>query len=198
MFTGIISTTAKLVSMQYSLQGCTIRLPRQKGWKLRSGDSLAVNGICSTIVRPTAALWTLEYMPETLRKTTVRDWNEGQSVHLERPLALQDLISGHLVTGHIDTTATVTRRVRKIGESVLWFTLSSDMRYVFPKGSITIDGVALTIVDVRGKQFSVHLIPETRTRTHLAELDIGSKINVEFDAIAKMVERFVRTNSSRA
>lgn len=161
-----------------------IEIPKSS--RLKLGESVSVDGICSTVAKLRGTAFEVEYMPETLKRTTVGFFTKGTQVNLERSLRLGDRLDGHFVQGHIDTTGEV-REVRRIGGSVVlkislsvWY-----KKFIAEKGSITLNGVSLTVVDVRKNDFSVSLVDYTLRHTNLRNLKKGDKVNLEVDMIAR-------------
>jgi riboflavin synthase len=159
----------------------------------RHGDSIAVNGVCLTVVGQESDSFTADVMRETLSRSSLGALAAGDAVNLERAARLDARIGGHLVQGHVDGTA----EVHSISPSDNWtlvrFSLPAELaRYVVEKGSITVDGVSLTVVDASDDSFSVSLIPETLAATTLGSRDLGDIVNLEVDAIAKYVERLMQ------
>jgi riboflavin synthase len=152
------------------------------------GDSIAVDGVCLTVVELDDGVFAADVMAETLRRTTLGGFGPGQPVNLERALAADGRFGGHIVQGHIDGVAPLAAR----DGGDLAFALPSGMsRYVAAKGSIALNGVSLTVVAVEGDVFSVSLIPATLEATTLGGLRVGQTVNVELDIVAKYVERLV-------
>ena len=161
--------------------------------ELEVGDSVAVNGVCLTATGVRRKRFSATAMAETEARSTVGSLKKGSRVNLELPARLSDRLGGHLVQGHVDGVATVIRMEEDGSARRLWFTAGSDLlRYMVPKGSVTLDGVSLTIVDVGETSFEVALIPHTLGATTLGALKVGSAVNVEADVIAKYVERLTR------
>jgi riboflavin synthase len=156
----------------------------------RPGDSIAVNGVCLTVVNLDGEVFTADVIGETLRRSSLGPARTGDRLNLERAAKLGDRLGGHLVQGHVDATGTVLSRT----ESDSWELIRIGMptalaRYVVEKGSITVDGVSLTVIEAGIKDFSVGLIPTTRELTTLGTRRVGELVNLEADVIAKYVER---------
>ncbi|ADD28016.1 riboflavin synthase [Meiothermus ruber] len=159
----------------------------------RLGDSVAVSGVCLTVVELGSEGFAVELAQETLRRTA-RRWEVGQRVNLERALALGDRLGGHLVTGHVDGRARVVRINREMGAWDVWLEVPQELtRYIAPKGSVALDGVSLTVAGVEGNRFWVTLIPHTLEVTTLKELAEGDEVNLEVDLLARYLERLVST-----
>ena len=186
MFTGIIRATGKVRGIKPAKQSLLIKISKPSSWKFRDGDSVAVNGICSTIQKTDRNYFDIEYMPETLKKTSVRYWEKGEVLNLEPPLRLGDRLGGHFLEGHIDITGRVAS-VKKIGDSkVLKVQLQGGYkRLIVPKGSIALDGVSLTVAQVKDNWFSVALVSYTLKKSNLDQLRYGDWVNLEFDLIGK-------------
>lgn len=159
---------------------------------LRVGDSIAVNGVCLTATRTSRKRFTTEAMSETVNLTTLGELRKGSKVNLELAAKVSDRLGGHIVQGHVDGVAEVIRAEEDDGARRIWLSAPTDLlRYMVPKGSVTIDGVSLTLVEVGRTAFQVALIPHTLQTTGLGVLKTGSKVNVEVDVLAKYVERLV-------
>jgi riboflavin synthase len=159
-----------------------------EGWKLSSGQSIAVDGVCSTVVEVGAGVFMVEYMRETMAKTTAGNYQEGSKVNLERSLTLQDFIDGGLVSGHVDATGAIEEIVILGETKEMVISFSAELKkYITPKGSIVVNGVSLTVVDTQGNSFRVALIPYTLEYTNLALLEEGSLVNIEVDMLARYV-----------
>ncbi len=193
MFTGIIRHVGAVRQIRPSAGGkrLTVDLgPLAEG--LRVGESVAVSGACLTASAIGGAEVDFDVVAETLSKTTLGDLHVASRVNLERSLRLSDALDGHLVQGHVDGVAKV-RTVRGDGRHVIELAAAKDLTgQMAPKGSICIDGVSLTLVDVSQAAFSVALIPTTLAETTLGELVVGAKVNVETDVIAKYVLMHLR------
>jgi riboflavin synthase len=192
MFTGLIETTAEICGRDSSGQAGKLRLrPRKKLENLAPGESIAVNGACLTL-ESWDADGTLEFhtLEETLKRSNLGSIRIGGTVNLERALRAGDRLGGHIVTGHIDTTARFLG-MRKQGDDVEYrVALPDELKvYMAPKGSICLDGVSLTLVDIAADSFSVHLIPVTLEETALGERREGDIINLEADLLGKYVYR---------
>src|SRR5690606_18952637 len=159
---------------------------------LRPGDSVAVNGVCVTVIDPRPDGFTVDVMPETLRRSTLGELRPGQGVNLERALPAGGRLDGHIVQGHVDGVGTIASRTPGPRWDDVTITLSRDLaRYVAEKGSIAVDGVSLTVTEAGDDSFGVSLIPTTLEVTTLGELRPGSRVNLEVDVIAKYVERLL-------
>jgi len=156
------------------------------------GESIALNGVCLTVVGRGEGFFAVEAGAETLAKTTIGGWRVGQRVHLERALALGDRLGGHLVLGHVDGVGRVAESRAEQGGWLLEIEAPPEVEpFLLPKGSVAVDGVSLTVNRVTGSDFSVFLIPETLKRTTLPELREGSEVNLEADILGKYVARLL-------
>lgn len=196
MFTGIVQGTAKVVSIEKKekFQTHVLELPGELGLGLTIGASVAHNGCCLTVTKIESSQVSFDLMQETLRLTNLGQVEVGEQVNIERAAKFGDEIGGHTMSGHISGVATLVDIVATANNKTLWFELpSQQMKYVLPKGFIGLDGCSLTIGEVSGHRFNVHLIPETLQRTLFGVKPIGALINVEFDpqtqAIVDTVER---------
>ncbi|RMF90974.1 MAG: riboflavin synthase, partial [Nitrospinota bacterium] len=163
------------------------------------GESIAVNGVCLTVVDCATASFQVEVSPETLRRTNLGALRVGDGVNLERALRLGDRLGGHYVTGHIDGTGTVTHKVAE--GNALNYTIrtgSEILRYIVAKGSIAVDGISLTVVSVGEASFSVTIIPHTARMTTLGKKGPGDTVNIECDLLGKYVEKFLRNGRREA
>ena len=164
--------------------------------ELKRGDSVAVNGVCLTATSTGRRRFTTEAMQETISLTTIGQLRKGQKVNLELAARLQDRIGGHLVQGHVDGMAKAVRLEPDEGSRRIWFEADDELlRYMVPKGSVTIDGVSLTLVEVGRSTFQVAIIPHTLQETTLGALAREDKVNVEVDVLAKYVERLVKPDA---
>lgn len=194
MFTGLVEERGTIVSVDELSDSVrlTVRGPLVTS-DAGHGDSIAVNGVCLTVVANEDGAFTADVMRETLVRSSLGSLGAGDPVNLERAARLDARIGGHLVQGHVDGTA----EVQEISPSENWtlvrFALPHDLaRYVVEKGSITVDGVSLTVVEAGDDFFTVSLIPETLSATTLGSRSIGDLVNLEVDAIAKYVERLMQ------
>ena len=186
MFTGIISNTAAIKDVQERGSGRSVRIDKPQRWKLRVGQSISIDGICSTVTNISKSYFEVEYMPETLRKTTVSTFAIGRRVNLERSLTLKDAVDGHLVQGHIDAVGKIAK-IEKEGDSALYTVTIAEFleKYVALHGSISLNGVSLTVARKRRGTFTVALIPLTLQHTNLGLSRVGSLVNIEVDLLAR-------------
>jgi riboflavin synthase len=159
---------------------------------VRLGDSIAVNGCCLTVAAVEDGVWTADVMQETLDKTSLLGVGPGDRVNLERAVTAGTRLGGHIVQGHVDGVGTVVRRTPSEHWELVEVSLPESLsRYLVDKGSVTVDGVSLTVVEAGADSFTVSLIPETLARTTLGFRSPGDRVNLEVDVIAKYVERLL-------
>lgn len=193
MFTGIIEELGSVAAIED--QGDAVRLsvtgPLVAG-DARLGDSICVNGCCLTVASRDEATFTADVMRETLDKTSLGMLEVGAEVNLERAVTPQMRLGGHLVQGHVDATGEVVARTPSEHWEVVEIAIPASLgRYLVPKGSITVDGISLTVVEVTDTSFTVSLIPETLARTTLGFRQPGERVNLEVDVIGKYVEKML-------
>ena len=193
MFTGIIQEIGTVTGVARRAGGIviTVRAPGAAK-ELRIDDSVAVNGVCQTVVRCTGDAFEVEAVEETLRKTTLGSLAHGAAVNLELALRVGDRLGGHLVQGHVDCVGEVAG-VEKRPMSWMVHVQFPDTfaRYIIPVGSIAVDGISLTVASIEGSSFVVSVIPHTLEKTTLADVVAGQRVNLEFDLIGKYLERLM-------
>ncbi|HMO91764.1 MAG TPA: riboflavin synthase [Pirellulaceae bacterium] len=194
VFTGIVERTGTVVEMLQQPVGCRIRVETHFGSEdIPIGGSVAVNGCCLTVVESKGGIQTFEAGNETLSKTNLGSLTAGALVNLERGMRLDGRLDGHLVTGHVDAVGVLVERVDDHNWSTFWFEVPQELtRQMAAKGSVTVNGVSLTLVDVEDTRFSIALIPHTLQVTNLGQLQLGDLVNVETDLLAKYIERQLR------
>ena len=186
MFTGIIEQTAKVRSIQARGTGVRVSIEKPTGWKLSIGQSISINGVCSTVVTHTVRAFEVDYMPETLLKTTVRTLGKGSLVNLERSLVYGARIEGHIVQGHVDATVEVASIALQGASRLVVFRIPVALKKcVALHGSITVNGVSLTVARLSAGVCTVALIPHTLVHTNLGLLAEGSRVNIEVDYLAR-------------
>ena len=192
MFTGLVADLGEIVRVEHSSEGVRLHVATQLGPQIGEGDSVSVNGVCLTATAVEGALFSTDVMNETLRRTSLDEIREGTAVNLELAMSPTDRFGGHIVQGHVDGVGQITgvapdgfsRRVTIAAPEQV-------MRYVVHKGSITVDGISLTVAETDGRSFTVSLIPETLERTNLGAAEPGTTVNLEVDVVAKYVERLI-------
>ena len=194
MFTGIVTDLAEIVSVQHTPQRGT-RFDVKTRYDLKDvpiGASIAHNGVCLTVIDIKSDIYCVEVSEETLSKTTLGDWRAGRKINLERPLALGDELGGHMVSGHVDGVGRLVSQVPDGASQRLVFQAPDALaKYIASKGSVTVDGVSLTVNEVDGATFGVNIIPHTQEVTTLGLLAPGDKVNLEIDLIARYVARLM-------
>ena len=199
MFTGIVEELGVVEALvdQGDAVRLTVRGPHVT-LDAGLGDSIAVNGCCLTVAERDQETFTADVMRETLEKTSLGALAPGDRVNLERAVTPQTRLGGHIVQGHVDGTGQLLSRTPSEHWEVVTISLPTDIaRYLVPKGSITVDGVSLTVVDVTPDGFTVSLIPETLARTTLGLKQAGDPVNLEVDVIAKYVERLLDPTTTK-
>jgi riboflavin synthase len=193
VFSGIVETTSPVLGISNARQQRILTIRKPQAWKLQDGESVSIEGVCSTVQSFDRNSFRVVYMPETLRKTTLGELKTGDAVNLERCLTLQSLIGGHLVQGHVDTTARI-KSIHNEGEARLYtFQLPSRFfRYIVPKGSIAVDGISLTVVEATRSTFLCSLLAYTLNHTTLGGKRPGRQVNIEVDILGKYIERLLK------
>ncbi|RFC43248.1 MAG: riboflavin synthase [Verrucomicrobia bacterium] len=195
MFTGIITHLGTV--LRPTSTGLEIGTPREFLVRVTKGESIAVNGTCLTVVRRRPTAFTVAVIPETFRRTQLGSLRAGSRVNLERPMTAQSFLSGHLVQGHVDGTARLRRITRQGNSRVLAFVLPAPLaRYIVEKGSIAVNGVSLTVMTATRSGFTVGIIPHTWEHTTLQALQVGDRVNIETDLVAKYVAKLFRKTAS--
>lgn len=195
MFTGIVEEIGTVQEIQWGANSCRLTIIAQVVLKdVKVGDSIAVNGICLTVTTFSATSFTVDVMPETLRKTSLHHLRSGGRVNLERALQVGGRLGGHFVSGHIDGVGEIMALTQE--DNALLITIDAPlqvMRYILPKGSVAIDGTSLTVVSCRDQSFVISLIPHTRSVTILGAKRVGESVNLEGDMIGKYVEKLLHS-----
>lgn len=197
MFTGIVTAMGTILAMKFvhAEMILSISVPHYLDDVL-IGDSICVNGCCLTVTEKSDTHFEASLSAETLQCTTFSHLSVGSPVNLEKSATLQQALGGHWVTGHVDATATVIEK-QSAGDSTIYlFSAPDDLsRYIAAKGSVTLDGVSLTVNRVEGKQFWVNVILHTKSHTTFKNLEEGGQMNMEVDVLARYVARFVETQT---
>jgi riboflavin synthase len=194
MFTGIIRKVSKIEKVSWQSGSLFVEIKIPKGWKVKLGESISINGVCSTVKKVSKNNFTVEWMPETVKKTTVGDFKKGTEVNLERSLRLGDLMDGHIVQGHIDCVGKIME-IKKVKQSIVMKIKIPKifMKFLAPKGSVSVDGISLTIVDSKKDWFTVSLVSYTLENTNLGKTKVGEKVNIEVDALAKYIFNILKS-----
>jgi riboflavin synthase len=193
MFTGLIETLGTVQRVEMEGAGCRLVVTAlDLAADMSIGDSLAVNGACLTVVERNGDNLHFQAGPETLLRTNLGELKSGDAANLERPLAVTDRLGGHFVQGHVDGLGRIVERIRQGDWELIWFSCSSELTaQMVSKGSVAVDGISLTIVDVVADRFSVALIPHTLTHTTLGHKGPGASVNIETDLLAKYVHKYL-------
>ncbi|MCY3721017.1 MAG: riboflavin synthase [Candidatus Poribacteria bacterium] len=199
MFTGIVEELGTIRSIQVKPQGATLEIQATDVLSdAKVGDSISVEGACLTIRFLTSETFTVDVSAETLRRTTLGERKIGEQVNLERPLRLSDRLGGHLVLGHVDEVATIRSWKDEGDASVMQVTMSRTTKpYIAYKGSITIDGVSLTVSNLLADAFEVTLIPHTKDVTTFGTKRNGAKVNLEVDIVARYLETLLKNTEAK-
>ena len=191
MFTGIISHIGKVKSFQNNQ--LLVKADRSLIKQVKNGDSVAVNGVCLTVIDKRADLFQVEVMPETLKRTALGGLKSGDIVNLELAMKAADRFAGHIVQGHIDGVATVKSIKQKGNSRLFTFEVPKQLgRYIVEKGSIAVNGISLTVIDASNKTFTVGIIPYTWKHTMLSGAKVGDRVNIEVDILAKYIDKLAR------
>lgn len=196
MFTGLIADVGSVSAIEREEEGATLTVDTSLAGGLSQGDSVAVNGVCLTAVQVGGESFRAQAMHETLARSSLGDLEVGSPVNVELALRPSDRLGGHIVQGHVDGVGTV-EDVREDGFAHVLAIQAPErlMRYLVHKGSVAVDGVSLTISDLREDGFAVSLIPETLTHTNLGAAAVGRRVNLEVDVLAKHVERLMEARA---
>lgn len=192
MFTGLITAQGQLeaiAALADPIYTIATNMPLDT---VAMGASIACNGVCLTVIRKTDKSFSVQLSRETLTKTTAADWQPGKRLNLERPLQAGDEFGGHFVSGHVDGVATLTGRQAEGDSWRLVFAAPAALqRFIAPKGSITIDGVSLTVNAVEDGTFGINIIPHTWQVTNFSTIAVGDKVNIEIDLLARYLDRLL-------
>ena len=199
MFTGIIESVGRIVSVEPRGGDVRMHIESADGYvsDVALGDSVAVGGICLTVREKTAQGFTAVLSVETLQATSSGGWAAGRRVNLEKALTPHKPLGGHLVSGHVDGVGRLIERHQEARSWRMQFEAPAGLaRYIARKGSITIDGISLTVNDVEGRAFGVNIIPHTLDQTTLGDLQPGDAVNLEVDLIARYLERLLQARET--
>ncbi|MBN1524033.1 MAG: riboflavin synthase [Spirochaetales bacterium] len=200
MFTGIIEETGIISSIQKTSDTWILEIEAKKVLEnTHIGDSIAVSGICLTVTTLFENRFTVDVSNETTNRSILRNASAGMKINLERALTLSSRLGGHLVSGHVDTTGTITKVEKHDASTVIFFRIPQQyLKYIVDKGSVCIDGISLTAVEPREDVFSVWVIPHTLSHTTLLSKKAGDTVNIECDMIAKYTEKLINNRNSEA
>jgi riboflavin synthase len=208
MFTGIVQSQAEVIAIITKNNAISLKIAVEHQYvqNLEAGASIAINGVCLTavefgVLNTEQSFIAFDVIDETLRVSNLADIEVGSKVNVERSLKVGDEIGGHMLSGHVHTQASVSKRIESPDNCTLSFALAVEyQKYIFAKGFISINGISLTLGTEVGEHFSVHLIPETLARTNLQNMVVGDKVNIEFDqqtmTIVETIERMKLNFSS--
>ncbi|CEO40092.1 riboflavin synthase [Photobacterium kishitanii] len=194
MFTGIIEAVGKISAL--TPKGADVSVTVDSGLldlaDVKLGDSIATNGVCLTVVKLTGKGYVADLSLETLNRTAFANYKAGQVVNLEKAMLATTRFGGHMVSGHIDAVAEVIER-QHIGRAIeFWIKVPPQLaKYISEKGSVAVDGISLTVNAVRGNEFKLTIVPHTAAETTMADFNVGRKINLEVDVIARYLERLM-------
>ena len=191
MFTGLIEILGTVTSVRSTGNGIRLALKPSNDYEVQLGDSISINGVCLTVTSFSGEL-SFDVSPETMKSTNLGELRVGDRVNLERALRLADRLGGHIVTGHVDDIGKIINR-KTVGEYTFYvFEASAEiLKYIVRKGSVAIDGISLTVVEIDERSFSVAIIPHTLTATIIGGKRAGDKVNLEVDIIGKYVEKLL-------
>lgn len=200
MFTGIIEEVGRIRSISKSGDGASIVIEAKRVLEdVKLGDSIATNGVCLTVNHFDRGSFRVDVMAETMRRSNLRNLMVGSRVNLERAVAVGDRLGGHIVSGHIDDVGIIRKHEKE--DNAVWLTIEPSpelMKYIILKGSITIDGVSLTVAHLDSNIFKVSIIPHTRDETTLIDKAMGELVNLECDIVGKYIERLLSFNTPKA
>ncbi len=192
MFTGLVADLGEITAIEHSAEGVVLRVSSRLATEVAEGDSISVNGVCLTATAVNGDSFSADVMNETLRLSSLAEAGPGLAVNLELAMRLEDRLGGHMVQGHVDGIGRVLAVVPDGFASRLTIEAAPELlRYMVYKGSITVDGVSLTVAGLDDRSFTVSLIPETLERTNLGRAEPGTTVNLEVDVLAKYVERLM-------
>ncbi len=201
MFTGIVEEIGRMKRVSRQGEAMVLTIEAEKVLEdIRIGDSIAINGVCLTVVEFDRKSFSADVMPETFRKTNLGQLNVGSAVNLERAMPANGRFGGHIVQGHVDTTGTIVDR--KAEQNAVVFRIEPEDRsvhkYIVRRGSIAVDGISLTVVQAEETSFSVSIIPHTLSQTVLRGKQIGDTVNIECDLLGKYIEHLLRFRTGGA
>lgn len=199
MFTGIIQELGEVIEIKKLQGGAILRIKNDKiAFDSKIGDSISINGVCLTVVKKDRNELLFDLSEETLRRTNLGSLKTGERVNLEMSLTPQSKVGGHFVTGHVDTTGKIMSKTY-IGDMIkMEFKVPEEiMRFLVEKGSVAVDGISLTVVDILKDSFTVVIIPHTAKLTTMGFKDVGDIVNIEVDILGKYVARFLNMNNNK-
>jgi riboflavin synthase len=192
MFTGIITKVSTVEKASEKEGSFFVTIKKPKGWKIKLGESISINGVCSTVKNISKDSFEVEYMPETLKKTTAGTFSKGRVVNLEKSLTLNQLLDGHIVQGHIDARGKIVE-IQNVKKSKVMKIQAPKkvLALIVEKGSVSVDGISLTVVEAKKDWFSISLVEYTLENTNLGTIKEGEAVNIETDILAKYIYKFL-------
>ena len=197
MFTGIIENLSEIKEINKEGDNLSISLISEITNELKIDQSLSHNGVCLTVVDINNNIYKVTAIKETILKSSIKDWKIGDIINIERAMKLGDRLDGHMVQGHVDQTATCTKISEENGSWYFYFEYQKSSNLTIEKGSISINGVSLTIVESMDNGFSVAIIPYTYENTNFKNIKVGDLVNIEFDMIGKYIHKIIKAQSDQ-
>ena len=192
MFTGIVRKLSEVEKVFYKKDSLFIHIKKPGGWKMKKGESISVNGVCSTVKKTARRIFEVEYMPETIKKTTAGNFQKGTEVNLEKSLRMNDLLDGHIVQGHVDTRGKIIGIQKDKESKVVKIKVPEKfMKLIADKGSVAVDGISLTVVETGKNWFTVSLVSYTLENTNLGKIKASEEVNIEIDVLAKYLNKLI-------
>ena len=197
MFTGIIENLSEIKEINKEGDNLSILLISKITNELKIDQSLSHNGVCLTVVDINDNIYKVTAIKETILKSSIKNWRIGDIINIERAMKLGDRLDGHMVQGHVDQTATCTKISEENGSWYFYFEYQKSSNLTIEKGSISINGVSLTIVESMDNGFSVAIIPYTYENTNFKNIQVGDLVNIEFDMIGKYIHKIIKAQSDQ-
>ena len=197
MFTGIIENLSEIKEINKEGDNLSISLISEITNELKIDQSLSHNGVCLTVVDINNNIYKVTAIKETILKSSIKDWKIGDIINIERAMKLGDRLDGHMVQGHVDQTAICTKISEENGSWYFYFEYQRSSNLTIEKGSISINGVSLTIVESMDNGFSVAIIPYTYENTNFKNIKVGDLVNIEFDMIGKYIQKIIKAQSDQ-
>ena len=197
MFTGIIENLSEIKEINKEGDNLSISLISEITNELKIDQSLSHNGVCLTVVDINNNIYRVTAIKETILKSSIKEWKIGDIINIERAMKLGDRLDGHMVQGHVDQTAICTKISEENGSWYFYFEYQRSSNLTIEKGSISINGVSLTIVESMNNGFSVAIIPYTFDNTNFKNIKVGDLVNIEFDMIGKYIQKIIKAQSNQ-
>ena len=197
MFTGIIENLSEIKEINKEGDNLSISLKSEITNELKIDQSLSHNGVCLTVVDINNNIYKVTAIKETILKSSIKNWKIGDMINIERAMKLGDRLDGHMVQGHVDQTAICTKISEENGSWYFYFEYQRSSNLTIEKGSISINGVSLTIVESMDNRFSVAIIPYTYDNTNFKNIKVGDLVNIEFDMIGKYIHKIIKAQSDQ-